>query len=200
LALVEPLSIGSHAVQRAGVSAQDLVLVIGAGPIGLAVMQFAKIEGAKVVTLDINKERLDFAKQQMRVDETINGSEGFSTEQLRTHFDGSLPTVVFDATGNPDSMKKAFNYVCFGGKLVFVGLFIGEVVFDDPLFHRRELTLLASRNSLPQDFENIIKLIETNKIDTTPWLTHRADFDALPHVFNQWLDPATRVIKAMVSL
>lgn len=103
-------------------------------------------------------------------------------------------------TGNPNSMKNAFNYVSFGGKLVFVGLFIGDIAFNDPLFHRREMTLFASRNSLPQDFSNIIKLMEIGKIDTTPWLTHRADFDALPHVFTDWLDPNSGVIKAIVSL
>jgi 2-desacetyl-2-hydroxyethyl bacteriochlorophyllide A dehydrogenase len=207
LAVVEPLSIGSHAVYRAEVSEKDLVLVIGAGPIGLSVMQFAKLKGATVVVLDINKDRLDFAKQHMGVDFIFEMKKGFSPEILRGCLDKSLlggfrglPTIVFDATGNPNSMYNAFNYVSFGGKLVYVGLFIGEARFDDPLFHRREITLLASRNSLPQDFRAIIKLMELGKIDVTPWLTHRADFDALPSVFNDWLNPKNRVIKAVVSL
>ena len=204
LAVVEPLSIGAHAVQRAAVSSKDLVLVIGAGPIGLSVMQFAKLSGATVIVLDINKERLNFAKQQMQVDFTLEISHNFSESQLREFVENfvgfkGLPSIVFDATGNSTSMKNAFNYVAFGGKLVFVGLFIGEVTFEDPLFHRREITLLASRNSLPQDFTNIIRLIETNKIDVNPWLTHRADFDDLPTVFNEWLNPQTGVVKAMVS-
>jgi 2-desacetyl-2-hydroxyethyl bacteriochlorophyllide A dehydrogenase len=200
LAVVEPLSIGSHAVQRAQVSAKDLVLVIGAGPIGLSVMLFAKITGATVVVMDMNRERLDFAKQQVGVDAIINVADDISMEKLRGYFDNYLPTVVFDATGNPGSMKNAFNYVCFGGKLVFVGLFIGDVVFEDPLFHRRELTLLASRNSLPQDFSAIIKLMETGKIDIGSWLTHRADFDVLPGVFNEWQKPESGVIKAVVTV
>ena len=200
LALVEPLSIGAHAVQRAEVSAKDLVLVIGAGPIGLSVMQFAKLKGATVVILDINKDRLSFAQQHLQVDFILEATADFSPEILRGCLNGFLPTIVFDATGNPNSMKNAFNYVSFGGKLVYVGLFIGEASFDDPLFHRREITLLASRNSLPQDFSNIIKLMETGKIDTTTWLTHRADFDDLPSVFNKWLDPEQGVIKAVVSI
>lgn len=200
LALVEPLSIGAHAVQRAAVSATDLVLVIGAGPIGLSVIQFAKLSGATVLVLDINKDRLQFAQQRFQVDFVLEGSDAFSPEILRKCLDGFLPTVVFDATGNPNSMKTAFNYVSFGGKLVFVGLFIGDVVFDDPLFHRREITLLASRNSLPQDFSNIIALMETGKIDVAPWLTHRADFDDLAVVFSTWLNPENGVIKAVVSL
>ena len=123
-----------------------------------------------------------------------------SAEILRGYLNRNLPTITFDATGNPDSMQKAFNFVAFGGKLVFVGLFIGDVVFHDPLFHRREMTLLSSRNSLPNDFKNIIQLMESSKIDTAAWLTHRADFDALPTAFNQWLDPTSGVIKAIVSL
>ena len=204
LALVETLSIGAHAVQRAEVSAKDLVMVIGAGPIGLSVIQFAKLAGAKVIVLDTNLERLDFAKNVMQADIIIDGGVSNNTQNsaeiLRGSLKGNLPTIVFDATGNPNSMQKAFNYVAFGGKLVFVGLFIGDVVFHDPLFHRREMTLMSSRNSLPHDFKNIIQLMESGKINTAAWLTHRADFDALPTVFNQWLDPTSRVIKAIVSL
>lgn len=199
LATVEFLSIGSHAVHRAEVSEKDLVLVIGAGPIGLSVIQFAQLKGATIVVLDINKDRLNFAKNHLKVDYIFENSTDFSPEILRGYLNGNLPTIVFDATGNPNSMKNAFNYVCFGGKLVFVGLFIGDVVFEDPLFHRREMTLLASRNSLPQDFKHIINLMETGKIDINPWVTHRADFDILPHVFNEWLDPEKKVIKAIAS-
>lgn len=208
LALVETLSIGSHAVQRANVSAKDLVLVIGAGPIGLSVIQFAKLAGATIAVLDTNIQRLDFAKNAFQTDISIELKDDFSPEILKGVLKKSpfwrdlegLPTVVFDATGNPNSMHNAFNYIAFGGKLVFVGLFIGDVTFHDPLFHRKEITLLASRNSLPIDFKKIIKLMESGNIDTTAWLTHRADFDAFPKVFNQWLDPASGVIKAMISL
>lgn len=200
LALIEPLSIGAHAVERANVAETDKVLVIGAGPIGLSVIQFAKIKGATVAVWDINKTRLEFAQKHLNVDYTIDNMTDFSPDILRGYFEGFLPTVVFDATGNSDSMKNAFNYVSFGGKLVFVGLFIGDMTFDDPLFHRREITLMASRNSLPQDFRNIIKLMESNQINISPWLTHRANFEDLPDVFNEWINPQNGVVKAMVSL
>ena len=200
LALVETLSIGAHAVQRAETTAKDLVLVIGAGPIGLSVIQFAKIAGATVAVLDINKDRLAFAERELKADILIEMTPTFSPEILRGGLKGNLPTIVFDATGNSDSMHNAFNFVAFGGKLVFVGLFIGDVVFHDPLFHRREMTLFASRNSLPQDFKNIIQLMESGAIDTRPWLTHHANFDDLPHVFDQWLDPKSGVIKATIGL
>jgi 2-desacetyl-2-hydroxyethyl bacteriochlorophyllide A dehydrogenase len=200
LALVETLGIGAHAVQRAETAAKDLVLVIGAGPIGLSVIQFAKLTGATVAVLDMNKTRLEFAKNNLYADILIELNDDFSPEILRGYLNGNLPTNVFDATGNANSMQNAFNYVAFGGKLVYVGLFIGDVTFHDPFFHRREITLLASRNSLPQDFKHIIQLMENGKIDTQPWLTHHADFDDLPTIFEKWLDPKTGVIKAMVAL
>ena len=200
LALVETLGIGAHAVERAEVSEKDLVLVIGAGPIGLSVIQFAKLKDATIAVLDTNVERLDFAKNVFQTDISIEVKSDFSADILRGYLNGHLPTIIFDATGNSESMKNAFNYVAFGGKLVFVGLFIGDVSFHDPLFHRREITLLASRNSLPKDIKNIIQLMESGKFDTAAWLTHHADFDDLPTVFNHWLDPASGVIKAIVSL
>ncbi len=200
LALVETLSIGAHAVERADIGEKDIVLVIGAGPNGLSVIQFAKLTGATIAVLDTNVKRLDFVKNVFQPDISIEVKSDFSADILRGYLNGNLPTVIFDATGDSESMKNAFNYVAFGGKLVFVGLFIGDVTFHDPLFHRREITLLASRNSLPKDFKNIIQLMESGKIDTAAWLTHHADFDDLPTVFNQWLDPASGVIKAIVSL
>lgn len=200
LALVETLGIGAHAVQRASVSQHDIVLVIGAGPIGLSVIQFAKLHGAKIVVMDFNVQRLDFAKQLFDTDVSVLAKDGFTADDLKATLNGVLPTVVFDATGNPQSMMKAFSYLAFGGKLVFVGLFQGDVTFFDPDFHRKEMTLFASRNSLPADFKMIIKNMEEGKIQTQAWLTHQAAFEELPDVFESWLDPSSRVIKAMVTV
>ncbi len=200
LALVETLGIGSHAVLRANVLANDIVLVIGAGPIGLSVIQFAKINGAKIAVMDFSKQRLDFANEAIGIDESIVATEDFSADDLRRILGGNMPTVVFDATGNAQSMMKAFSYVAFGGKLVYVGLFQGDVTFFDPDFHRREITLLASRNALPTDFKHIISKMESGEINTKAWLTHEAAFDDLPTVFETWLDPKSQVIKAMVVL
>jgi threonine dehydrogenase-like Zn-dependent dehydrogenase len=108
--------------------------------------------------------------------------------------------VVFDATGNAASMMQAFHYVAPGGKLVFVGLFPGEVTFNDPEFHRRELTLLASRNATSQDFKNIIKWMEEGQINTEAWISHRCSFADLPATFEHWLQPESQVIKAIVAL
>lgn len=200
LALVETLGIGAHAVERARVEKDEFVLVIGAGPIGLAAMQFAVEKGAQVIVLDINDARIAFCQQQLGVPYAINGAKEDVLEALKRITNGDLPTVVFDATGNPKSMMGSFEFPAHGGRLVFIGLFQGDVTFNDPNFHRRELTLMGSRNAQPEDFSRIIRLIEAGRIDTTPWITHRASFEDAVKEFPAWTDPKTGVIKAMIEV
>ncbi|HWA87624.1 MAG TPA: zinc-binding alcohol dehydrogenase family protein [Opitutus sp.] len=202
LALVETLGIGAHAVQRAALERGETVAVIGAGPIGLAVIQFALAAGARVIALDVNAERLAFCRERigLAAGDTIDARGLDVVARLRELTGGDLPTAVFDATGNAKSMAAAFDYPAHGGRLVFVGLFPGEVTFNDPNFHRRELTLLASRNSRPEDFRRIIELVENGVVDTTPWVTHRAPLGEVPERFESWTRPESGVLKAMIAL
>lgn len=200
LALVETLGIGAHAVDRAQLEAGETVLVIGTGPIGLAVIQFAHAAGAKVIAMDVNDARLQFCRETLGVAHTVNATVSDVVAELQTLTNGDLPTAVFDATGNPKSMMASFNYPAHGGRLVFVGLFQGDVTFNDPNFHKRELTLMGSRNARSADFPRIIELIESGKVDTTPWITHRAPFDAMPELFPSWVKPETGVLKAIIEL
>ena len=200
LALVETLAIGCHAVDRAGLEKGEFVLVIGAGPIGLGVMQFAIEAGAQVIVLDINAQRLEFCRSRLSVPYTIDVSRGNVLEALAGITAGDLPTAIFDATGNGRSMASAFEYPASGGRLIFVGLFQGEVTFNDPNFHRRELTILASRNARPDDFSRIISLIEAKRIDTSPWITHRAPLSNVVTEFPLWTKAETGVIKAMIEV
>ena len=201
LALVETLAIGCHAVNRAAPERGEHALIIGAGPIGLSVIEFAKLSGATVTVMDMNEQRLDFCRRTMGVANTVvfkgDGSELKQLEQLT---DGALPTAVWDATGSPKSMNGAFHYVGHTGRIVFVGIMPGDVSFPDPLLHAREMTIMGSRNALPDDFERIIRLIEEGTIDTRPWITHRTAFDALPADFPSFTKPETGVIKAMVEV
>jgi threonine dehydrogenase-like Zn-dependent dehydrogenase len=199
LALVETLGIGCHAVERAALERDEFALVIGAGPIGMAVMQFALERGAQVIALDVNPARLEFCRQKLGVPHSINGATEVPLDVLRRLTHGDLPTAVFDATGNPGSMTAAFDYPAPGGRLVFVGICQGEVKLSDPDFHRRELTLAASRNARSADFSRIIGLVEEERIDTTPWITHRAPLTGMPREFPSWVRPETGVIKAMIE-
>jgi len=200
LALVEPLAIGCHAVDRASLEAGEFALVIGAGPIGLATIQFALEAGARVIVLDVNEARLAFCREVLGVDFTIDATKQKTIDELLDITKGDLPTAVFDATGNPKSMTAAFEYPAPGGRMVFVGLFQGDVTFNDPLFHKREMTLMGSRNACPQDFSRIIDLIAMGRIDTKPWITHRAPFERVVEDFPSWTKPETGVIKAIIEL
>jgi alcohol dehydrogenase len=201
-ALVETLAIGCHAVNRGNPQSGDAVLVIGAGPIGLAVIEFVKLSGSKCIVLDLNEQRLAFCREQMGVPYTIHSKrDGAELDQLKQLTAGALAQVVIDATGNHQSMSQALGYCAFTGQLVFVGITQHEVAFPHaPIMHRRELTLLASRNALPADFTRIIQLIEEGRIDTRPWITHHAEFEEMIGEFPRWLLPETGVIKVVVHL
>ncbi|MBV8077157.1 MAG: zinc-binding dehydrogenase, partial [Planctomycetaceae bacterium] len=199
LALVETLAIGCHAVNRGAPRADESCLVIGAGPIGLATLEFVKLTGARSIVLDRDEQRLDFCKRTMGVAHAIKAS-GRLEKDLRDVTAGHLPDVVFDATGSSISMSNAFVLIAPGGRLVFVGITTDEVRFKHPVFHKTEGTLLCSRNALPEDFTRIIRLIEEGRIDTTPWITHRSAFDELPKVFPSYTRPETGVIKAVVEV
>lgn len=203
LALVETLAIGCHAINRANPTPTESVLVIGAGPIGLSVIEFSKLSGANTIVMDLNDQRLAFCREKMEVKHTLqprtDGSEMELMKQMTA--DGGLPTVVVDATGSNKSMSHALEYCGFAGKLVFVGITQAEITIPHaPVMHRRELTLMASRNALPGDFRRIIKLIEDGGLCTNHWVTHRTKFELLPEVFPSFTKPETGVIKAVVEL
>jgi len=201
-ALVETLAIGCHAVNRGNPGAGETVLVIGAGPIGLSVIEFAKLSGAKTIVLDLNEQRLAFVRSKMGVPDTICAQgDGAALERLKQMTGGTLAQVVVDATGSNQSMANAMTYCGFTGRLVYVGITPAEVAFPHaPVMHRRELTLLASRNALPSDFTRIIQLIESGRIDTRPWITHHAAFGELIEKFSTFTQPETGVIKAIVDM
>jgi 2-desacetyl-2-hydroxyethyl bacteriochlorophyllide A dehydrogenase len=200
LAMVETLGIGCHAVKRARLEARETVLVIGVGPIGLGVAHFAIRAGTQLIVLDVDRRRLEFCHDQMGVVHLIDGSRENPLAALERITHGDLPTTVFDATGNPDSMTEAFQYSAHGGQLIFVGLFPGDITFNDPNFHRRELTVSASRNALSEDFTTVINLLETGMIDTMPWITHRARLGEVLKEFPSWTKSAAGVVKAMIEI
>jgi 2-desacetyl-2-hydroxyethyl bacteriochlorophyllide A dehydrogenase len=200
LALVEPLAIGAHGIRRAGVQKDEFVLVIGAGPIGLGTMEFARIAGGKVIALDINDQRLQFCKDKLKVGYTVNALSPNVTQQLMDITNGDMPTVVIDATGSLKAINNAFQYMAHGARYVLIGLQKGEICFNHPEFHKREGTLMSSRNATREDFEHVIASMKKGEVDPTTYITHRVSFDDVKQEFDQWLNPANGVIKAMVEV
>jgi 2-desacetyl-2-hydroxyethyl bacteriochlorophyllide A dehydrogenase len=198
LAMVEMLCIGAHAVRRAQLTPSDAALVIGAGPIGLGVMQFARLAGIPVIGAEISPNRIEFAQRHLGVDGWVD-PRADGPAQARALLGGELPTVVFDATGNAQSMNQSFDFVANGGKLVFVGLVQDRVSFYDPEFHRREMTLLSSRNATSVDFATVIAAMAAGELNLDPWITHRASPEEMIATFEHWLDPSAGVVKAMLT-
>lgn len=199
LALVEPLAIGAHAVAGAKISKGERVLVVGVGPIGLAVTQFALLMGAQVMVTDISQQRLAFCQGLWPAVTCIDGGEPVTEALARLQGD-DLPTAVFDATGNAQSMQAAFTYVGYGGRVIFVGISQGTITFSDPLFHSREVTLLASRNALAADFESIIAALQADEFNLAPWITHRATLETAAGAFPEWIAENSTMIKGVISI
>ncbi len=201
LALVETLGIGCHCVDRADPGEGEKVLVIGAGPIGLSVMEFLKVAKAEITVMDMNETRLAFCESPMGVDHTVVfKGDGKEADRLREVNGGELPTTVIDATGSHISMSNAFEFCAFTGQVVYVGITTDELQFRHVAIHRPEITIKASRNALPSDFKRIISLIEEGVIDTRPWLSHHAGYDDFIGEFTNWLKPETGVIKAVLHM
>jgi 2-desacetyl-2-hydroxyethyl bacteriochlorophyllide A dehydrogenase len=184
LALVETLGIGAHAVIRSGVKSGESALIIGAGPIGLAVAEFARVAGAEVHLVEKNEWRKSFAL-----------SVGI---QAYSELNGALADVVFDATGSAESMSRSLFSVAPAGRLVFVGLTKEPVAVNDSHFHRHEVTIYASRNSCGQ-FPRIIRMLEARSINVLPWITDRMDLRQVPEQFSTLFD-RPRLIKAIVDV
>ena len=197
LALIEPLAIGAHGIRRAQVQDGEFVLVIGAGPIGLGVMEFARIAGGKVIALDINETRLNFCRS--KADHSILAGDG-AHDKIKQITSGDMPTVVIDATGSQKAINNAFQFMAHGARFVLVGLQKELISLSHPEFHKREATLMSSRNATREDFNHVIDCLKSKKIDPTTYITHRVSFDEVKKEFPGWLNPANGVIKAMVEV
>lgn len=200
LALVEPLAIGAHAIRRAAVEQQEFIVIIGAGPIGLATMEFARIAGGNVIAIDVNENRLHFCKQHMNIQHTINTKTDNAIARVASITNGDGATLVINATGNLNAINSGIQYLAHGGRYVLVGLQKEDFHFNHPEFHKREATLMSSRNALRADFEQVIATIKNGLVQPLDMVTHRVKFDEVKDHFESWPNPANGVIKAMVSM
>lgn len=200
LALVETLAIGCHACNRGAPTPGTHAMIIGAGPIGLATLEFVRLTGAEVTVMDMVDSRLDFCCENYGIKNTVLAGSGDEIEQMKRLTGGDMYSVVVDATGNNHSMAAAIKYLAPTGTLVYVGITTKEVSFEHPIMHRPEATIKASRNALPEDFTRIIGLIEEGTINTDPWVTHRTSFHDVIGEFETFTQPESGVIKAVIDV
>ncbi len=199
LALAEPFAIGAHGVRRAGVESGQFVLVIGAGPIGLGVMEFARIAGARVIAMDINESRLGFCREVWQIPHVVKAGKT-AHEAIEKITNGDFCDAVIDATGSLTAINQGFQYIAHGGSYVLVGLQKGEIAFSHPEFHKREATLMSSRNATRRDFDQVLDAMASGQLSVEKYITHKVKFDQVKDDFQSWLDPETGVIKALVEV
>ena len=197
-AMVEFLAIGAHAVRRGAVTSHDRVLVVGAGPIGLGVVMFAHLAGASVAVLDRDAERGRAARAL--ADVTTFAADDASMAALASFSDGEGFDVVFDATGSPRAMETGFDHVAHGGRYVLVSVVKDTISFMDPDFHRKELTLLGSRNATSEDFTRVIAAIREDSAAVDRLITHRTDLRGAAIDLPRWASEKKGLIKALVEV
>lgn len=197
-ASVEFLAIGAHAVSRARAGQGDRALVVGAGPIGMGTALFARLSGAAVTLMDLDTDRLAMIAGIVGA-QSIAGGKG-SVDRIATATSGEGFDVVFDATGNPRSMEQCFDFVAPGGRYVFVSVVKGPITFEDPDFHRKELTLLGSRNALAADFERVIATIRSGEVPIARIITHRTTLANAVRDLPAWASEKLGLIKAVIEV
>ena len=196
MAIVEPLAIGAHAIRRAALVPNEYVVVVGCGPIGIGIMKLAQIEGAKVIAVDMNEDRLAYAKAKIGVDHVVNAGAN-PVDAIKQITNGDMATAVFDASGNKFALEAGPSYMAHGGRFVLVGLSKGELTYSHPAVHAKEMTLMCSRNATTQDFEHVINVLD--QFPTESFITHNVPFTEMIAHFDSWLKPETGVIKATVD-
>ena len=198
-AMVEFLAIGAHGVSRGSITGDDRVLVIGAGPIGMSAILFAALRGAEITALDARQDRLHVARTSLGASHVVALSDRLDAT-FADLTGGDLFDVVIDATGNAASIARGLDFVGHAGRHVLLSVVRDDLVFPDPEFHKRETTLLASRNARSSDFEDVIAALRAGRIPTASLRTHTAPLADAPGKFDTWNRPEFGVIKAMLEL
>jgi 2-desacetyl-2-hydroxyethyl bacteriochlorophyllide A dehydrogenase len=198
-ASVEFLAIGAHGVRRARVSAGMRTLVIGVGPIGLGAAIFAALAGGVVTMMDVDADRLVAAARIAGAAGTIIADKN-APEAVSAMTGGNGFDIVIDATGNRLSMENGFRYVAHGGTYLLLGVVRDDIAFSDAEFHKREMTLMASRNALKADFDHVIEGMVTGKVPAEAFITHRTTLEGAVTDLPRWATEKQGLIKALVTL
>ncbi|MDR2038227.1 MAG: zinc-binding alcohol dehydrogenase family protein [Bacteroidales bacterium] len=157
--LVEPMSVGFHAISRARITDLDTVMVIGCGMIGMGAVTRAALRGAKIIAVDMDDKKLQLAKL-MGAMFTINSRTENLHDRLQEITQGYGPDVVIEAVGAPGTYRMAIDEAAFTGRVVYIGYAKQEVAFETKLFVQKELDILGSRNAMPEDFRAVIEYIK----------------------------------------
>jgi threonine dehydrogenase-like Zn-dependent dehydrogenase len=199
LALVEPLTIGFHAVERGRMISGETVAVLGCGAIGLGVIAGAAFRGTRVIAIDVDDQKLTLARKCGAM-EAINAAAENLHARLLELTDGSGPAVVVEAVGNPVTFRQAVEEVAFAGRVVYIGYAKAPVEYDSKLFVLKELDILGSRNALPADFKNVVAMLEAGMFPVDDVVTETVEFEAAADAFRRWSDAPGGVTKIQLAI
>jgi len=197
LALVEPLTVGFHAIDNGKVTDSDTVMVFGCGMIGSGAIIRARLRGASVIAVDIDDEKLLVAKK-LGADFTINSAAQDLHEELMRITSDNGPTVVIEAAGNPITYKQAIEEVAFAGRVVCIGYAGTDVSFSTKLWVQKELEILGSRNANPADFDAVMKFLRTAELDENLLVSRIVEPEEAPEAMRSWADSPEKILKVLV--
>lgn len=199
LAMVEPLSISFHGIKRAGISNNDWVIIFGAGPIGIGALIFAKSITNKIILIDVNQSRLSYCKSFLGIDHALNGNDESIYEYIKDLTNGNFADILIDATGNKQAIQKQLAYLGHGGKWILIGLQKEDIPVNHPEFHKREATLMSSRNATKYDFQQVLDKMRSGEINPGQLITHHIGFEDVVTGFQDLIKEST-LIKGIINI
>ncbi len=199
LCLVEPLTVGFHAVSRGRITAHDTVAVFGCGGVGLAAVAASSSRGARTISIDVDDEKLELARLAFGA-MTINSIREPLHQRLLELTDGRGPDVVIEAVGTPPTFRAAVEEAAYTGRIVYIGYAKEPVSYETKLFVQKELDILGSRNSETEDFNAVIKLLEAGRFPVEQAVSLLVHLDEAPDALHSWSENPSAFKKIMVSV
>jgi 2-desacetyl-2-hydroxyethyl bacteriochlorophyllide A dehydrogenase len=199
LCLVEPLTVGFHAVARGRVVATDRVAIIGCGGVGLGAVAGAAFRSATVIAVDVDEAKLEIARKAGAT-HTINSASGDLHAELAELSDGRGPDVIIEAIGLPQTFRAAVEEVAFTGRVVYIGYAKEPVAYQTRLFVQKELDILGTRNAEPEDFREVIRMLEAHRFPVDDAVTHMVPIDEAPAILEAWNREPAKFTKIMIEV
>lgn len=198
LCIVEPLTIGFHAAARGRITAEDTVAIIGCGGVGLGVVAGSVFRGARTIAIDVDDAKLSLA-QKVGAQHTINTKTESLEARLKELTDGRGPDVIIEAVGRPDTFRAAVEQVAFTGRVVYIGYAKEDVAYETRYFVQKELDILGSRNALPEDFREVIRMLEQKRFPVAEAVSAVVAMEQAPEILREWSEHPERFTKIMVA-
>jgi len=199
LCLVEPLTVGFHAVARGRVTAQDSVAVFGCGGVGLGAIAASGFRGARTIGIDVDDDKLNLARKTGAA-ETINTSKESLHQRLLDLTNGRGPDVIIEAIGLPQTFRAAVEEVAFTGRVVYIGYAKEPVAYETRLFVQKELDIMGSRNAMPEDFREVIRMLEDHRFPVDDAVSSVLPLADAPNALRAWSENPAGFAKIMISV